>query len=244
MMLERGGRGAFPRFRSLRSPSASRQASGRPTFECYDKRLVRPTALSPWLFVPALLSALLATGCLHETDTDLEAVSPLAESSAAEPVVRRDVTVAWQGKEAGEGAESPVSPVLSASPSDRPPPDPIPFRIGAGHGALGNIDLAPCRGQGLQSGYLRMRVTFRRDGRVVHAAVESPAPPPDEALSCIAERLEAASVPVFDGRDASLTRRFFVEPRDAEDEPGDTVVRKGGAPPRRKGDDGTGLSQR
>jgi hypothetical protein len=103
-------------------------------------------------------------------------------------------------------------------------PDPVPFRIGAGHGALGMVDLAPCRTEGLPTGYLKMRVTFRRDGRIVHAAVESPDPPPQEALECVADLLQDARVPAFDGRDASLTRSFFVEPGP---EPEDTVVRRG-----------------
>jgi hypothetical protein len=162
------------------------------------------------------------------------------QDSDAELVVQRDVTVGWQGRE----EETPVGPVLAASPLDRPPPDPVPFRIGAGHGALGRIDLGPCREEGLPSGYLRMRVTFRRDGRVVHAVVESPAPPPQEALDCVAQQLQGAAVPVFDGRDASLTRRFFVEPGATDVEPGDTIVRKGAAPPRHEASDGSGLSQR
>ena len=74
--------------------------------------------------------------------------------------------------------------------------------------------------------------------------VEGPVPPPQEALDCVAEQIEDATVPVFDGRDASLTKRFFVETGGTELEPGDTVVQKGGAPARRKALDGAGLSRR
>jgi hypothetical protein len=179
---------------------------------------VRTTAL----LAPLLL--VVATGCLHEPeaeDTGLYTPEP-----PPEPVVRREVSVEYTGP--GEATDVPV---LAASPRDRPPPDPIPFRIGAAHGALGLIDLGPCREQGLPSGYLRMRVTFRRDGRIVHAAVESPTPPPQAALDCIAEQLESAAVPAFDGRDAALSRRYFVEPGVAPPEPEDTVVRKGGGKP-------------
>jgi len=89
-------------------------------------------------------------------------------------------------------------------------PDPILFRLGAGYGALGHVDLAPCRDQGLPQGYLRLRVTFRASGRVVRAAVETPVAPPAEALTCIGEQLEMAMVPLFEGGDVTLSKSFFV----------------------------------
>ena len=71
-----------------------------------------------------------------------------------------------------------------------------------------------------------MRVTFRHDGRIVHAAVESPAPPPQEALDCVSEQLEAALVPRFDGVDATLSKSFFVAPGDPNAQPEDVIVRR------------------
>jgi hypothetical protein len=198
---------------------------------------VRATAIPSLLLLPAALLGLTATGCLHEPDAEVETAYQPPEP---EPVVRRDVTMPW----ARSGEPMPAAPVLAASPRDRPPPDPVPFRIGAGHGALGSIDLAPCRAEGLPPGYLAMRVTFHRDGRVAHAVVEGPVPPPQEALDCVAEQIEEATVPVFDGRDASLTKRFFVEQGDSGLEPGDTVVQKSGKPARRKALDGAGLTRR
>jgi hypothetical protein len=193
---------------------------------------VRKSSLSPFLVLPALL----LTGCFQ--GPYLAGLYEPVVEPPAEPVVQREVTMRWQH------ADEAPAPVLAASPRDRPRPDPIPFRIGAGHGALGSIDLAPCREQGLPPGYLAMRVTFHRDGRVARAVVEGPVPPPEEALECVAEQIEGATVPVFDGRDASLTKRFFVQPGATEAEPEDTVVRKGGAPSRRKDGDGAGLSRR
>ena len=198
---------------------------------------MRTIALPPLLLLPAALLGLTATGCLREPDADVQTAY---EPPAPEPVVRRDVTMPW----ARSGEPAAPAPLLAASPRDRPPPDPVPFRIGAGHGALGGIDLAPCRAEGLPSGYLAMRVTFHRDGRVAHAVVEGPVPPPQEALDCVAEQIEEATVPVFDGRDASLTKRFFVEQADDGLEPGDTVVQKGGKPARRKALEGAGLTRR
>jgi hypothetical protein len=55
-----------------------------------------------------------------------------------------------------------------------------------------------------------MRVTFHPSGHVVRAAVESEAPPTDEALACVSEQLEVAMVPAFDGEDVTLSRIFFV----------------------------------
>lgn len=196
---------------------------------------MRMNVLSCLLVLPALL----ATGCFHEPDADLESGYQAADEPSAEPVVQTDVTVRWERAD----PQAPEGSVLAASPRDRPRPDPIPFRIGAGHGTLGRIDLAPCREQGLPGGYLRMRVTFRHDGRVAHAVVEGPVPPPEEALDCVAQQIEDATVPRFDGRDASLTKRFFVEPGPAEGPPEDTVVRKG-TPSRRKALDASGLSRR
>jgi hypothetical protein len=148
-----------------------------------------------------------------------EGATHVAEPPAA-PVFQRDVSVA------GEAAIAPApgAVALAASPKDRPPPDPVPFRIGAGHGALGRVDLSACRDQGLDPGYLRLRVTFHPSGRVVHASVESPAPPPQEALDCIGGQLQEAVVPAFDGRDATLSRRFFVAPGAPDSEPDDDVI--------------------
>jgi hypothetical protein len=198
------------------------------------RTLAAPSLL---LLLPATLTGLLATGCVHEPDAELETATYEPPSEA---VVRRDVTMKWDRS----GEPTQAAPVLAASPRDRVLPDPVPFRIGAGHGALGMIDLAPCRAAGLPSGYLAMRVTFHRDGRVAHAVVEGPVAPPEEALDCVAEQVQGAEVPVFDGRDASLTKRFFVEAGEGTLEPGDTVVQKGGKPERRKAIDGAGLTRR
>jgi hypothetical protein len=87
--------------------------------------------------------------------------------------------------------------------------DPAFFRLGAGYGALGHIDLAPCEGQGL-TGYVRMSVTFRESGRVTRAAVESRVATPPDALACIAEQLKVATVPVFEGGEVTLSRTYYV----------------------------------
>jgi hypothetical protein len=113
---------------------------------------------------------------------------------------------------AGPPTADELSPgVPRASSADRPRPDPKPFRLGAGRGILGRLDLAPCREQGLAPGYVHVRVTFENTGRVVRAAVESPDQPPDGALACIGEQLQTAElVPAFDGSEFTVSRSYFV----------------------------------
>ncbi len=146
-----------------------------------------------------------ASGCLHEGVAEFEP-EPERPAAEPEPVVTRDVEVAYDGP----ADELPVPYALASYPTGRPPPDPVLFRLGAGLGALGHIDLGPCREEGLQSGYLHMRVTFRHGGHVVRAAVQTPTEPPATALACISEQLEVAAVPSFDGDDVTLSRSFFV----------------------------------
>jgi hypothetical protein len=158
----------------------------------------------------ALFLVLLSTGagCVHEMGVELEPPADRPDDAIPEPATESDVVVSGESP----GEESPDVVVAPAPAAPRPliPPDPVLFRLGAGYGALGQIDFAPCRELGLVKGYLHMRVTFRRSGRVVRATVERPAPPSEEALHCIAERLQLAMVPTFDGDDVTLSRSYFV----------------------------------
>lgn len=145
------------------------------------------------------------TGCVHEEMVADPEPDWDRWGEPAETAVVREVIV--------ENDEPSVPQAyLPASPKDRAMPDPVPFRLGAGRGALGRVDLAACRDQGLPLGYLHVRVTFRRTGRVVHAAVESPEAPTPEALSCIGEQLETTLVPAFDGGDVTLSKSYFAGP--------------------------------
>jgi hypothetical protein len=113
---------------------------------------------------------------------------------------------------AGPPTADELSPgVPRPSAADRPRPDPRPFRLGAGRGVLGSLDLGPCREQGLAPGYVHVRVTFENTGHVVRAAVESPEQPPEGALACIGEQLQTvALVPAFDGSEFTVSRSYFV----------------------------------
>jgi hypothetical protein len=132
------------------------------------------------------------------------------EAPAATPVGVGEVDV-----DSDEGETAASTPLrVSAIPlggRDRPRPDPVFFHLGAGYGVLGRLDVAPCRGRGLPAGYLRLRATFRPSGRVAHAAVESLERPPEDALACIGEILQATAVPPFDGGDVTLSRIYFVD---------------------------------
>ncbi|MDP9000695.1 MAG: hypothetical protein M3O46_11345 [Myxococcota bacterium] len=136
-----------------------------------------------------------------------EIVVPTAAEPPPAPTEVREIAVSG---EPDDETPAPVASTVAPSPSQLSPPETALFRLGAGYGALAHVDLTPCREDGLQSGYLRVRVTFRHSGRVVRAAVESAIAPPVEALNCISEQLEVAMVPLFDGGDVTLSKSFFV----------------------------------
>jgi hypothetical protein len=151
----------------------------------------------------------LATGCVeHDMLSELGFAEAAAPTVTYERVYVQDVDVTYDGPE----DETPLraATAIPVSNADHPKPDPVPFRLGAGHGTLGLVDLRPCVERGLPPGYLRMRVTFRPNGHVVRAAVESDDPPPREALTCVGQQLELAAVPAFDGQDFTLSRIFYV----------------------------------
>jgi hypothetical protein len=157
--------------------------------------------------LPLVLLCSVAPGCIHRATTPFDASEVAADEPAPNQGEAREIIVPNEslGEDASETASAPHAasvPLLS--------PDPVLFRLGAGYGALGQVDLSQCRPQGLQPGYVRMRVTFSRTGRVVRAALQSLAPQPGEALSCVGDLLEMAMVPVFDGDDVTLSRSFFV----------------------------------
>jgi hypothetical protein len=152
--------------------------------------------------VLSLLSLLAATGCVRQESLGPVEFAADAPPEPAERVVVADVSVGASDVEA--------APVHAAAPSLRPSDEPVSFRLGAGYGALGHVDLESCRDLGLPSGYLRMRVTFRQSGGVAHATVESQAQPPSEALSCVGRHLAATMVPAFDGSDVTLSKSVFV----------------------------------
>jgi len=146
----------------------------------------------------------IVSGCVHPFAEDVEN-EPSAAASTSEDT--RPVAVAYDGP-----VEEPAPPAAADNNvTGGPRPDPVFFRLGAGYGALGQVDLAPCRDHGLPRGYVHVRVTFRTDGRVAHAALQSDVLPPAEALACVGERLELASVPAFEGGDVTLSKSFFVD---------------------------------
>jgi hypothetical protein len=129
------------------------------------------------------------------------------DEPAAERREIRSVELAYE--DSSETAPEADAVIPSARPALLPPEAAL-FRLGAGYGAIGRLELAPCREQGLPAGYLHVRVTFRDDGRVVRAAVEGPVAPPPQALACIGEQLKLATVPIFAGGDVTLSKSFFV----------------------------------
>ncbi len=168
-----------------------------------------PRLAPPWLL---LVVVALTAGCVHETTGDFEAAATSVDEAdretqaAAQEVREVNVTYEAGGDESPEG----VRPEDVPSMPRREPPEALFFHLGAGYGALGRVDLTPCRDQGLERGYLRMRVTFLNRGQIARASVEAKAAPPAEALTCIGEQLESAIVPAFGGSEVTLSKSFFV----------------------------------
>jgi hypothetical protein len=152
----------------------------------------------------ATILAFGAAGCVEEPE--VEVLGPPIETGPEDPSAVRDVVVSYDGP-----GEEPEQPDVVVQRPAWAPPDPTFFRIGAGYGALGDLDFATCRAQGLDPGYLHVRATFHHaSGHIVRASVERPSPPPAEALQCISERLRLAMVPAFDGADVTLSKSYFV----------------------------------
>jgi hypothetical protein len=157
--------------------------------------------------LPALLwLALGSTGCVHTDTTPVEVDSE--PSVPPPPTVTRDVVIG--ADDTGEVPPESAPAVLVWSAVKVRQAEPVLFRLGAGLGALGHIDLEPCREEGLSPGYVHMHLTFAHTGHVVKAAVETPVAPPAEALACIGEQVEATLVPGFDGGNVMLSKSFYV----------------------------------
>jgi hypothetical protein len=154
-----------------------------------------------------LLLSSLGAGCVHPSTNEVLYPDATAAEPPAEPYETRSLELTYDDPD-DEASEPAVE--ASSAPLAPLAPDATLFHIGAGYGALGRIDLALCRDEGLQTGYLHLRATFRVDGRVVRAVVESRLGPPPDALACIGEQLKMAVVPVFSGGDVTLSRSFFV----------------------------------
>ena len=170
-------------------------------------KFVGRTALALGLLVWLGLTAGCVRPQLNEVDFDTTPPAP------REPTITRDVTIGGDDDSDESDETLPPQPgpkVLVWSPIRLGPREPVLFRLGAGLGALGHIDLNPCRDQGLPPGYVHMHLTFRGTGRVVRAAVETPLAPPPEALACIGDQIQATMVPVFDGGDVNLSKSVFV----------------------------------
>src|SRR5579863_4720265 len=86
-----------------------------------------------------------AAGCVHEGAGDLASANdyvaddpPRAALPTHDVVVPRDVVA--------EETPDVVVRAPDSAPPLRPHRDPIFFHLGAGYGALGQVDLGPCRG--------------------------------------------------------------------------------------------------
>lgn len=160
-----------------------------------------------------LVAVSAAAGCMPEEEVPVRApVAAEAPRRTERIVVSKLVMVGSDVGNVGDHGNPSRDVAMRASDTDRARPDPAFFHLGAGYGAIGQVDLGPCHDRGLDAGYVRLRVTFGGAGTVVRALVESPTQPSPEALACVAERVESASVPSFQGDDVTLSKSIFVTP--------------------------------
>jgi hypothetical protein len=161
------------------------------------------------LFAPSWL--LFTPGCLHESAVAFEPEETTAEP-APPPGQDTELELANDTPAADDAPRGEQTP--PAYPVSIPGREWHFFALGAGYGALGQIDLSPCREEGLPPGYWHVRVTFGPSGRIVHASVESPVAPSREALACISDKLTSPTVPRFDGHGVTLSKSIFVATAD------------------------------
>jgi hypothetical protein len=107
-----------------------------------------------------------------------------------------------------------VPPVVSAAPTAAPaiaPTPSLPFNRFLATVALSNINrtLSSCRREGGLWGTGSARVVFGPDGTVTSAYVGVPYNDTPEG-ACVVEKLSAAKVPPFAGREGALFYQFFI----------------------------------
>ena len=157
-----------------------------------------------------IFAAVAASGCVNAADANAPIFSPTDATSQSRHVYETKIPVSHAL--AKQLAHASVAFELPTSASTRLPREPVFFHLGAGYGALGQVDLSPCTEDGLDMGYVHLHVRFHGDGQVVAATLESDSPPSEDALRCVGEQLQAAAVPAFDGLDVTLSKSAFVAP--------------------------------
>jgi hypothetical protein len=161
----------------------------------------------------------ITTGALVATCAGLSTLGCLARDARVQPPVIEPAPpqdsmfvsqVTLMDGDRAVATQAAAIAAMRASDSYRARRYPAFFRLGVGYGAVGRIELAPCREQGLDPGYVHMHVTFGVNGAVSRAVVESPTRPSPEALGCIGRQLEAIAVPVFEGGDVTLSKSLYL----------------------------------
>src|SRR5580698_6477625 len=95
------------------------------------------------VFTLVALSA--AAGCLPEEEAPVRApVTEVAPSRIEHVVVSNLVMVGSDVGNVGDHGAPSRNVAMSASDGDRARPEPVFFHLGAGYGAIGQVDLTPC----------------------------------------------------------------------------------------------------
>jgi hypothetical protein len=113
----------------------------------------------------------------------------------------------------GADGPRPVPPHEAASEADRRVERRTPFALAATYGALGHVDLEPCKAQGLAAGYGHVVLAFANDGTPAGVGVDLPARSAPRAHACVEKAFGALRVAAFDGSPVKVRRAFFVMDR-------------------------------
>jgi hypothetical protein len=107
----------------------------------------------------------------------------------------------------GWSPPAPATPAPTTTPAD---PDVARFDPGAAHRVLGEVDLSPCRDQGLAAGYVRASATFGPDGGVHTVWVDEPDGLSGPATACVTARIGRAEIPPYHGEPVTTRQTWYV----------------------------------
>ncbi len=122
------------------------------------------------------------------------------------PLPPLDVALPLPGAEATPTA-SPSPSSSAPSPADALPARAVTLRDA--RIALGRASVAGCRARGLPDGYGHARVTFDASGRAIRVLVDGAEGLPRDAITCVGERLGAATVEAFDGSPITVGTTWY-----------------------------------
>jgi hypothetical protein len=105
----------------------------------------------------------------------------------------------------------PIPPHEQPSAADTRVESRTAFDLGGAYSALAQVDLTPCKAQGLAAGYGRVEIAFANAGTPASLNVSLPAGSSASAQACVDDAFKRVQVARFDGSRATVRRSFFVQ---------------------------------